>query len=206
MPCGELLDLVSGVRPGSSVLATVTEAVGTVHPSLVTQRLGNGRTAALMIGDFWKPGRRSEQHQEDGAKAWRQIARWLVTDTPEGITLTARPDAQTPGAMRLWVRVKDREFKAMDSASVSVNGRKVAGETATNQVASLELTAEPVSSEPGLYTASYVQHGSGGYFAEAIVRDDQGIEVGRAKSGWVSEPAADEFRSLTPNRALLEQI
>lgn len=202
----EVLNTVSGVKPGASVLATVTEANGTVHPALVTQRLGHGRTAALMIGDFWKPGRRSEQHQADEGKAWRQIARWLVTDTPEGVTLTARPDPQTPGAMRLWVRVKDREFKPMDSASVSVSVRKVAGETATNQVASLELTAEPVSSEPGLYTASYVQHGSGGYFAEASVRDDQGVEVGRAKSGWVSEPAADEFRSLTPNRALLEQI
>jgi len=32
------------------------------------------------------------------------------------------------------------------------------------------------------------------------------MEVGRAESGWTSDPAADEFRSLKPNRALLENI
>jgi hypothetical protein len=28
----------------------------------------------------------------------------------------------------------------------------------------------------------------------------------RAQSGWTSDPAAEEFRSLKPNRALLETI
>ncbi len=202
----EVLNTVSGVKPGASVAATVSEPNGTVHPALVTQRFGNGRTAALLIGDFWKPGRRSQSQQADEGKAWRQIARWLVNDTPEQVTLAARPDPATPGSMRISVRVKDREFKPMDSASVSLSVRKVAGETVTNQLSSIELTAEPVPSEPGLYSASYVQHGSGGYLTEATVRDDKGVEIGRAKSGWVSEPAADEFRSLAPNRALLEQI
>lgn len=206
LPAFQVLNPVSGVKPGASVVANVAGPDGQVRPALVTQRFGNGRTAAMLIGDFWRSGRRSEQQQADQAKAWRQMARWLVNDTPEQVTLAARLDPQSPGTMRIAVRVKDREFKPMDSASVSVSVRKVAGETATNQVAALDLTAEPVASEPGLYAATYVQHGSGGYLAEATVRDDQGVEVGRAKSGWVSEPAADEFRSLSPNRALLEQI
>lgn len=206
LPAFQVLNTVSGTKPGASVVATVTEPDGTVHPALVTQRFGNGRTAAMLIGDFWRSGRRSEQQQEDQAKAWRQLGRWLVNDTPAQVTLAARLDPQLPGTMRIAVRVKDREFKPMDGASVSVSVRKVAGETATNQLSSLELTAEPVASEPGLFATTYVQHGSGGYLAEATVRDEQGNEVGRAKSGWVSEPAADEFRSLSPNRALLEQI
>jgi hypothetical protein len=32
------------------------------------------------------------------------------------------------------------------------------------------------------------------------------MEVGRSEAGWTSDPAAEEFRSLTPNRALLETI
>lgn len=206
LPAFQVLNTVSGVKPGASTVATVSAPDGTAHPALVTQRFGSGRTAAMMIGDFWRSGRRSEQQQFDQAKAWRQIARWLVTDTPEQVTISARNDPQAPGSMQIAVRVRDREFKPMDSASVMVRVRKVAGETATNQLAALELTAEPVPSEPGFYTSSYVQHGSGGYLAETVVRDDQGVEIGRAKSGWVSEPAADEFRSLAPNRALLEQI
>ncbi len=206
LPAFQVLNTVSGVKPGASVVATVSEPNGTVHPALVTQRFGNGRTAAMMIGDFWRSGRRTEQQQFDQAKAWRQIARWLVNDTPEQVTLAARADSQAPGSIRILVRVKDREFKPMDSASVSLSVRKVAGETSTNQLNAIEITAEPVPSEPGLYSASYVQHGSGGYLATAMVRDEKGVEIGRAKSGWVSEPAADEFRSLSPNRSLLTQI
>ena len=41
---------------------------------------------------------------------------------------------------------------------------------------------------------------------EAVVTDATGMEVGRAEGGWTSDPAADEFRSLKPNRALLETI
>jgi hypothetical protein len=30
--------------------------------------------------------------------------------------------------------------------------------------------------------------------------------VGRAQAGWTADPAAEEFKSLKPNRALLENI
>jgi hypothetical protein len=47
---------------------------------------------------------------------------------------------------------------------------------------------------------------TGGYLAEAIVTDAAGVEVGRDEVGWTSNPSAEEFRSLKPNRALLETI
>ena len=42
--------------------------------------------------------------------------------------------------------------------------------------------------------------------AEGTVTDETGVEVGRAEAGWTADPAAEEFRSLKPNRALLETI
>jgi hypothetical protein len=60
--------------------------------------------------------------------------------------------------------------------------------------------------EPGLYQATYIPRGTGGYLAEAVVTDAAGVEVGRAEAGWTADPAAEEFRSLKPNRALLESI
>jgi hypothetical protein len=33
-----------------------------------------------------------------------------------------------------------------------------------------------------------------------------GSEVGRAPVGWTSDPAADEFRDLKPNRDLLARL
>jgi hypothetical protein len=68
------------------------------------------------------------------------------------------------------------------------------------------LTAEPSGKEPGLYEAVFVPRETGGYLAEAIVTGENGAEVGRAEAGWTSDPAAEEFRSLRPNRALMEEI
>jgi hypothetical protein len=42
--------------------------------------------------------------------------------------------------------------------------------------------------------------------AEAVVTDEGGAEVARGSAAWSSDLAAQEFRSLKPNRALLEQL
>jgi len=60
--------------------------------------------------------------------------------------------------------------------------------------------------EAGAYEVSYVPRYTAGYQATASVVDASGAEAGRAVAGWASNPAADEFRSLKPNRALLESI
>ena len=36
--------------------------------------------------------------------------------------------------------------------------------------------------------------------------DSNGAELGRAEAAWTADPAAEEFRSLKPNRALMESI
>ena len=60
--------------------------------------------------------------------------------------------------------------------------------------------------ETGLYETTYVPRETAGYLAEAVAADAAGVEAGRAQAGWTADPAADEFRSLKPNRALLETI
>jgi hypothetical protein len=89
---------------------------------------------------------------------------------------------------------QDAEASASSSAS------------ATNLHSSVRLTAEPAANEPGVYEATYVPRDTGGYRTEVVAVDATGLEVGRAEAGWTSDPAADEFRSLKPNRALLEAI
>jgi len=200
-----VLNTVTGIKPGASVIATVTDSAGEVYPALAVQKFGDGRTGAMMLGDFWRAGRFSAGQNEDEEKAWRQIARWLVADVGDRITFSTKPDPTISGSMLLSVKVRNDDYKPLDSASVKILVRQVADDS-TNNTSFVELDAEPVPTEPGLFTANYVQHGSGGYLAEAVVQDDRGIEIGRTKSGWVSEPAAEEFRSLTPNRSLLEQI
>ncbi len=50
----EVLNPVSGIKPGASVLATVSDPSGKTYPALAAQRFGLGRTAALMVGDLWR--------------------------------------------------------------------------------------------------------------------------------------------------------
>ena len=69
----------------------------------------------------------------------------------------------------------------------------------------MKLKAD-AATEPGLYEATYVTHRAGAYRVDAVVADANGAEVGRAEAGWTSDPAAEEFRSLKPNRAFLENL
>lgn len=204
----QVLNRIATVKPGASVIATATDDARNTWPALVVQRFGRGRSAALLIGDLWRWGLRDAPAHEDLDKTWRQLLRWLVVDVPDRVTLAAEPEAEDPnGAIRLAVRVRDATFQPLDDATVTLTVQPVhmAGNAgaATNVTA---LRAEPAPSEAGLYVATYVPRASGGFRATAVVTGPTGTEVGRADTGWASDLVADEFRSLQPNRPLLEAI
>src|SRR5262249_295050 len=156
-------------------------------------------------------GMHDEASHRDMDKAWRQLTRWLVADVPNRVELTIEPKRNDPNqAVVLQIRARDRKFQPLDNATVNLSGQvitnafsgmKPAGNTnlvtATNSV---RLTAEPALNERGLYQATYVPRETGGYLAEVTVADEAGIEAGRAAAGWTADPAAEEFRSLRPNR------
>jgi uncharacterized membrane protein len=197
------LNKVRGAKPGASVVATVNDGRGRAWPALVVQRFGHGRTAAITLGDVWHWGLADESKHRDMDKAWRQLVRWLVADVPARVELAAEPKRDDPnGEVSLQVRARDRTFQPLDNAAVAVEVRPV-GSAGTNVI---RLNAEPSLKEPGLYEASYVPRQTGGYRADAVATDANGVEVGRAVAGWASDPAAEEFKSLKPNRALLENL
>lgn len=104
----------------------------------------------------------------------------------------------------------------MDNASVSVDVQtapvalniepKNSSGQSTDPNVSIRIQGEPALSEAGMYESTYVGRTTGAYKAVATVTDASGLEVGRAEVGWTADPAADEFRSLKPNRGLLEKI
>jgi uncharacterized membrane protein len=206
-----VLNRVRDVKPGASVLATVTDNRNETYPALVTQRYGHGRTAAWLIGDLWRWGLQNQAAQEDLQKSWRQLVRWLVTDVPERVVVHQEPIPADPNqAVQLQVRVRDKLFRPLDDAAVTLSVRHVPSPgfdsalspavTATNQI---RLTAEPSLAEVGLYETVFVPRDPGGYIVEAVAIDGDGIEAGRAETAWTADPAAVEFKSLTPNRSLM---
>ncbi len=200
MPKFLVANLVGGVRPGASVLASVTDERGKAMPAVVTQRFGNGRIGAVLIGDVFRWGMKDEASHKDMDKGWRQLIRWLVADVPAFVTLEAAPRSADSGT-ELTVRARDKKFEAVDNATVTIEVRQAGS---TNPP--IRFTAEPSSTEAGVYLSSFQPRDTGGYIARAVVTDSAGVELGKAEAGWTSDPVAEEFRTLKPNRALLETI
>jgi uncharacterized membrane protein len=204
----QVLNRVREVKPGATTIARVTDAAGKSYPGLVVQRFGRGRTAALTVGDIWHWGLHDVDAHHDMDKAWRQLVRWLVTDVPNRVDLAVEPQpADANGAVRLQVRVRDPKFQPLDNASIHLEVQPVMTDALTGaQTKGIRLEAEPAADEPGLYQAAYVPRATGGYKATVCVTNAAGEDVGRAAAGWSTDLAAEEFRSLNPNVALLEFI
>ena len=208
MPRFQVMNAVRDIKPGASVIASVKTAGQGELPALVVQRFGNGRVGALMIGDIWRWGFRDESMHKDMDKAWRQLMRWLVADVPNRVEIQAEPARDADQSMLLQTRARDKVFQPQDNATVSlkVSAYKSDENSFHTNAAVIALTAEPSLGEAGLYQAGYIPRDAGGYLAEAVVTDANGAEIGRAETGWAADPAAEEFKSLQPNRSLLETI
>jgi hypothetical protein len=192
---------VGHVKPLATVLAEVVDETDTPHPALVTQRSGDGRTAALLVGDLWRWGiKRQETNEDDLAKAWRQTIRWLVSDVPRRVKVDVEPQpGSETGAVRILVRVRDAEYLPLDNAQVSI-------EVTTPDGKKLPINADPQSGEAGAYVARHVPRDPGAYRAAIKVTAPDGSPIGEREAGWVAQPIADEFSRLRPNRAALEEI
>jgi hypothetical protein len=141
-------------------------------------------------------------------KSWRQLVRWLATDVPNRVELTVEPrtDSAVQGAV-LKVQARDQKFQPLDDARVTVEVEPLMVEAQTNtRVSAVRFQAEHSTSAAGLYEASFVPRVPGGYRATAWVTNAAGVEVGHAVAGWATAHEAEEFRSLRPNAALLENI
>jgi uncharacterized membrane protein len=121
MPEFQVLNRFRTVKPGAGVIATAG-AGGQTLPVLTVQRLGNGRTAALALGDVWRWGMRKPEMHADMDKFWRQTLRWLVADVPARISVQATPKPdQANQPVVLQVRVRDQAFEPMDNVTVDVH-------------------------------------------------------------------------------------
>ena len=198
MPTFNVYNPVSGVKPGATVLALATpQGLGDKRPALVSQRFGKGRAAALMLGDMWRWGmQRQDSDSDDLENAWRQIVRWLVADVPKRVEIQV---SNAPGrAVDAKIIVRNDRFEPEDNAKLEIT-------LIAPDHSEVNLDAQP-SEQPGQYTARFVPHENGAYRIRVEATDSDGEPIGIRDGGWVSQPAADEFRSLTPNTGLLTEL
>jgi len=203
---------LAAVKPGATVLATILDETGEEFPALVSQRFGAGRVACMTVGDMWRWGLHGAKEQADLARFWRQLARWLVTDVPAQVALRVEKPSGESGNVRLRVTARDRDYRHVDLATARLQVRRLDAEAAQANDAgdsgfsAVTLTPEPVADKPGEFSAEFPGRDAGTYLAEVEVTALNGEVLGRAQAGWVVDPAAEEFRSLEPNRTLVGEI
>ena len=215
----QVLNQIRQPKPGASLFGSVVDKSGKRFPALVVQRFGRGQTGALMVGDLWRWGFQSEENMRDLGKAWRQTIRWLTSDVPERLELAAVESHDANQSLQLDVRVKDKKFLPLDNANVVIHvhpetvklvpGSAAVSGSATNAMdpkTDVQLPGEPGDREAGLYQNSYIPREIGAYRAEATVTDASGLLIGKVQTGWTSDPAAEEFASLKPNRQLMAKL
>lgn len=197
----QVVSRVNGIKPAAQVLANVIDVDGRPAPALVAQSYGDGRAAALLIGDMWRWSMKRESGAPDDlGKAWRQTVRWMVADVPKRIAPTLEwTTAGDSDAVALRVRVRNESYEPQENAAVRV---RIAGPGDEP----LTLTAEPALQEPGLFETLFVPRSPGAYTATFDVTDASAQLLGSADLAWTFEPAAEEFRHLPVNRDALQRL
>ncbi len=200
MPPFFAVNRIPAIKPGASILSTVTDREGRVLPALITHRYGAGRAAALTVADVWRWGMKDAEQQAEMGKMWRQFLRWTVTDAPARVEVEKEEvDEGAIPVTKVSVRVRDLKFDPQDDATVLLTVKDLDGATRS-------FTAEPSLDEPGLFTAEHLAEESAGYRIEAKVVDGEGKEVGTGEVARALNPEAAEFARLGPDTALLDRL
>ena len=204
MPAFKVSSRTRGLKPGATVVATLDPGRSgsgkDAFPALVVQRAGDGRAAAITVGDLWRWGlHRSPGEPEDLSKFWRQTLRALVADVPRPVTVTLEPRPSEAGTLLAEVKVRGRDFRPADGARVHLEAIAPDGSR-------LALQAQPAPNQNGVYQAVYRPQGSGVFRLQASATAPDGQPLGEASAGRALDREADEHRSVRPNLALLESL
>ena len=200
MPAFFAINQTFAIKPGASILATVSDSAQTTVPAIVSQRFGEGRVGSVLVADLWRWGMNDADSRKDMERAWRQLMRWLVVDVADSITFSTETDAADRERVKLSVRVRDRAFKAHGDAMVKIEVTQPDGKKS-------QLFAEPSLKEAGLFETEFFAASPGNYRASASVEDmEKHTSLGTKTTGWAYDPQAEEFSRLAPDQAFLQRI
>jgi uncharacterized membrane protein len=185
-------------KPGALVLADMS-VNGQKLPLLITQNYGRGRTAVFATGGDWRWQMLQPVEDMSHEIFWRQLLRWLVSDTPTRIvTSVSKPVLYDDGHVHLRAEVRDSTFLPTSDAQVTA---RIVGPDGGAQTVDLH----PDSVEQGVYTADWDAGNAGSYVAEVTAERAQ-QELGRDVITFRREDGVAENFHLEQNRDLLEKL
>ena len=193
---------VSRLKPGAVTLLEGT--AGRVRqPVLVYQRFGRGLAVALPIQDSWLWQMHADVAVDDPAyrTLWRQLLRWITSDTPDQLRVSTSEDRVRPGGnVAIRVEMGDSNFVRRNDARLVARVFAPSGavrELPLEWVVDRdgEYQATYASDEPGIHTVRVAT--TGGRPGDRMLEDSTFVSVGDLNA---------EFYGAEMRRPLLQRI
>jgi len=230
MPPVTSVNYLRGIKPGAVVLLNGVvpdnghaelPGQGAVRryeqPVLAYQRYGKGLAIALPVQDtyLWQMDPTTPVDDPTFATFWRQLLRWLTSDVPNRVTVTAQSDVVgAREAVALTAEVADSGYVMRNDAHVVAHLTSPSGVTR-------DIPMEWAVDRDGVYRATFTPEESGNY--EVVAEVDQpmskttsGKAVASDSPGRMSDPmfvranpeseSSREFVDAEMRASLLQRI
>ncbi len=191
----------AGPKPGATVLAHggVLEDESRNPVILAFHRFGRGKTVAFTTASSWRW--RMEQDATDNFHElfWRQMLRWLVSDVPDPVNVSAEKHSYSPDDVAvLQAEANDDSFLPLNDVRFSASVKAPSG-----QITPVTLTWE--FEKNGRYSGTFKPQEEGVHevFCEAFHGDKN---LGSTKTNFRVAESTEEFHQASLNLDLLRRL
>lgn len=171
------------------------------QPVLVYQRFGRGLSVALPIQDsfLWQMHASVEVGDATFRTLWRQLLRWITSDTPDQLRVMTSADRVRPGG---GVSIR---AELADSSFVRRNDAQLVARVTAPSGAVKDVPLEWVVDRDGEYQGSYASDEIGVHAVRVTARGAQGAVASDSTFVAVADLAA-EYYGAEMRKPLLERI
>ncbi|HEX6057736.1 MAG TPA: glutamine amidotransferase [Gemmatimonadaceae bacterium] len=187
LPAVTTVNRLGATKPGATTLLQGRGADGPDQPVLLWQRYGRGRVLAIPVQDTWMWQMHADVPLEDETHEtfWRQLLRWLVSETPGQLAVTPSADDVEPGeTVSLRAEVSDALY-------LKKNDARVAARVTAPSGAVTELPMDWRVDRDGEYGAAFAPAEAGRHVVEVsarigdrVVTDTAAIDAGESRREW----------------------
>ena len=188
---------LGAARPGASVLAATQGSTGSVVPLIAVQRFGRGRAMIFGGEGSWRWKMMMPAADRTYEAFWRQAARWLASEAPEPVSVTAPANAPVGSAAAIDVSVRNASFEPVPDAQVHVSVRTPSG-------ADRVLTPTDAGGA-GRHAASFVPEESGLYRIRVEAKRDETV-LASAEQPLLAGGMDPEFVDPRLNETVLRKL
>lgn len=191
---------VPRIKPGAITLLEGVEGRYR-QPVLVYQRFGRGLAVALPIQDsfLWQMHASVEVGDATHRTLWRQLIRWITSDTPDQLRVLTSTDRVRPGGV-VTIRAE-----LADSSFVRRNDAQLMARVTAPSGAVREVPLEWVVDRDGEYQGSYASDELGLHAVKVSVSGARGSAASDSTFVAVAD-LASEYYGAEMRKPLLERI